>query len=63
VEDLKINIKFEIDLLCKKLDLKIHEVSHGDTISKRMQPRKEKNPDFNVKVRRWKRKSGGVSGG
>lgn len=49
VEGLKSNIKFEIDLLCKKLDLKIQDVPHGDTLRKRIQPRKEKNQDFQAK--------------
>lgn len=50
VDDLKINIKFEIDLLCKSLDLKIADVPLSNTLQGRLQPKKEKNPDFNVKV-------------
>jgi hypothetical protein len=50
VEDLKINIKFEIDLLLKKFSLKIDEVPFVDTLRNRLQPKKEKNPDFNVKA-------------
>jgi len=50
VDDLKINIKFEIDLLCKRLDLKISDVASSNTLRRRLQPKKEKNPDFNIKI-------------
>ena len=50
VEDLKMNIKFEVEVLCKNLGLKLEDIPMRNLdISKRIPPVKEKNPDFNMK--------------
>lgn len=50
VEDLKMNIKFEIEVLCKNLNVKLDEIEKRDDLSLRVGPNKEKNPDFNTKL-------------
>ncbi|KAJ1462545.1 CCR4-Not complex component, Not1-domain-containing protein [Pelagophyceae sp. CCMP2097] len=50
VDELKMNIKFEIEVLCKHLGVKLEDIAgaaHG--LSRRLQPVKDRNPDFNVK--------------
>ena len=49
VEDLKMNIKFEVEVLCKNLNVKLDEIEKSDGLSNRVSPNKEKNPDFNTK--------------
>ena len=49
LEDLKMNIKFEIEVLCKHLGLKIDDVPPQRILCHRLQPRKDKTPDFNVR--------------
>lgn len=51
VNDLKMNIKFEVDVLCKNLGLKLEDIPmrKDADLSKRVSPVKEKNPDFNLK--------------
>lgn len=50
VEELKMNIKFEIEVLAKHLGIKIDQIEpSADGLSKRATPVKERNPDFNVK--------------
>jgi CCR4-NOT transcription complex subunit 1 len=50
VDDLKMNIKFEVEVLCKNLNLKLEDIPLRNTdLSKRIPPVKEKNPDFNLK--------------
>mmetsp|Transcript_6288 Transcript_6288/g.12026 ORF Transcript_6288/g.12026 Transcript_6288/m.12026 type:complete len:2318 (-) Transcript_6288:299-7252(-) len=49
IEDLKMNIKFEVQVLCKNIGVKIEDVPKSDLISKSALPVKERNPDFNVK--------------
>jgi len=50
VEDLKMNIKFEVEVLCKNLGLKLEDIPmRNNDLSKRIPPVKEKNPDFNLK--------------
>ena len=51
VDDLKMNIKFEVEVLCKNLGVKLEDIpSHAKhTLALRIPPTKEKNPDFNVK--------------
>ena len=53
VEDLKMNIKFEVEVLCKNLNVKLDEIDQSltgrDDLSMRVSPNKEKNPDFNTK--------------
>ena len=50
VEGLKMNIKFEVEVLCKNLGIKLEDIPIKSTeLSKRVAPVKEKNPDFNIK--------------
>ena len=51
VDDLKMNIKFEVEVLCKNLGLKLEDIPmrKDADLSKRVSPVKEKNPDFNLK--------------
>lgn len=50
VEDLKMNIKFEVEVLCKNLGIKLDEIPpRSDALAKRIPPVKERNPDFNMK--------------
>ena len=51
VDDLKMNIKFEVEVLCKNLGLKLEDIpTRKDAdLSKRVSPVKERNPDFNLK--------------
>mmetsp|Transcript_10959 Transcript_10959/g.21740 ORF Transcript_10959/g.21740 Transcript_10959/m.21740 type:complete len:2215 (+) Transcript_10959:404-7048(+) len=50
VDDLKMNIKFEVEVLCKNLGLKLEDIPMRNAdLSKRVPPVKEKNPDFNLK--------------
>ncbi|KAL7487906.1 hypothetical protein ACHAW6_013484 [Cyclotella cf. meneghiniana] len=50
VDDLKMNIKFEVEVLCKNLGLKLEDIPmRNSDLSKRIPPVKEKNPDFNLK--------------
>ena len=51
VDDLKMNIKFEVEVLCKNLGLKLEDIpmNRNADLSKRVPPVKEKNPDFNLK--------------
>lgn len=50
VDDLKMNIKFEVEVLCKNLGVKLEDIPlRTDDLAKRIPPTKERNPDFNVK--------------
>lgn len=50
VEDLKMNIKFEVEVLCKNLGLTLADIPpRTDELSKRILPVKMSNPDFNIK--------------
>jgi len=50
VEDLKMNIKFEVEVLCKNLGVKLEDIPlKTDDLNKRISPVKERNPDFNMK--------------
>jgi CCR4-NOT transcription complex subunit 1 len=50
VEDLKMNIKFEVEVLCKNLGLTLADIPpRTDELAKRILPVKLSNPDFNVK--------------
>jgi len=50
VDDLKMNIKFEVEVLCKNLGVKLEEIPlRTDDLEKRIFPIKERNPDFNMK--------------
>mmetsp|Transcript_1040 Transcript_1040/g.1637 ORF Transcript_1040/g.1637 Transcript_1040/m.1637 type:complete len:1650 (-) Transcript_1040:136-5085(-) len=51
IEDLKMNIKFEVEVLCKNLGVKLEEIEiRDDALSRRIPPNKNKNPDFNLKA-------------
>lgn len=47
--DLKLNLKFEIEVLCKNLGIELKEIEPSTVLHKRMKPVFEGNPDFNVK--------------
>jgi len=50
VEDLKMNIKFEVEVLCKNLGLTLGEIQlRKEDLAKRIPPVKTSNPDFNIK--------------
>ncbi|CAM9685241.1 unnamed protein product [Ectocarpus sp. 6 AP-2014] len=52
LEDLKMNIKFEIEMLCQKFNVTIADVPMYGRLRTRMTPAKEKNPDFNLSAHR-----------
>jgi CCR4-NOT transcription complex subunit 1 len=54
IDDLKMNIKFEIQVLCKNIDVRIEDVPKTSIVAQLPLPSKERSPDFNVK---------GVAGG
>ena len=49
VEELKMNIKFEIEVLSKHLGVKLDEIAGSTTLTSRRVPIKDRSPDFNVK--------------
>lgn len=49
VTDLKLNLKFELQLLCKSLKLDVNDVTPSDLLSAQPPPDKNNNPDFNTK--------------
>jgi len=49
VEDLKMNIKFEIEVLAKHLGIKLDEITDLTALGSRLAPIKDRSPDFNVK--------------
>lgn len=50
VEGLKMNIKFEVEVLCKNLSIKLEDIPlRKDILARRVAPVKERNPDFNIK--------------
>ena len=51
VKGLKMNIKFEVEVLCKNLGIKLEDIPMRiDILSRRVAPVKERNPDFNIKA-------------
>jgi CCR4-NOT transcription complex subunit 1 len=51
VEGLKMNIKFEVEVLCKNLGIKLEDIPlRSDILAVRVAPVKERNPDFNIKT-------------
>jgi len=51
VEGLKMNIKFEVEVLCKNLGIRLEDIPLKDReLAKRVAPVKERNPDFNIKA-------------
>lgn len=49
VDDLKLNMKFELQLLSKTLDVDVNDIVSSDLLRERPAPDKEQNPDFNTK--------------
>ena len=50
LEDLKINIKFEVQVLCKNINIKIEDIPRGNVLSLRRPPVKNQfNQDFTYK--------------
>ena len=50
VQGLKMNIKFEVEVLCKNLGIKLEDIPlRDDMLALRIAPVKERNPDFNIK--------------
>ena len=50
VEDLKINIKFEVEVLCTNLGIKLEDIPpRSKALARRIPPAKERNPDFSMK--------------
>ena len=50
LEDLKINIKFEVQVLCKNINIKIEDIPRGNVLSTRRTPIKnQNNQDFTFK--------------
>jgi len=50
VDDLKMNIKFEVEVLCKNLGVKLEDIPlRTEDLAKRLPPSKIRNPDFNTK--------------
>lgn len=51
VDGLKMNIKFEVEVLCKNLGIKLEDIPlRNDILGRRITPVKERNPDFNIKL-------------
>ncbi|CAN0310954.1 unnamed protein product, partial [Discosporangium mesarthrocarpum] len=48
LQDLKMNIKFEIEMLCQKFNVTLADVPKYGRLAGRVTPQKEKNPDFNL---------------
>jgi CCR4-NOT transcription complex subunit 1 len=50
VPDLKLNLKFEVEVLCKALSIDIKDIRQGTVLHKRRRPALTSNPDFNLKA-------------
>lgn len=50
LEDLKMNIKFEVQVLCKNINVNMNDIPRANILAKCVPPKKDmNNPDFNVK--------------
>lgn len=50
IEDLKMNIKFEVQVLCKNINIKIEDIPRGNLLNSCRSPVKDhRNPDFAVR--------------
>ena len=50
VDGLKMNIKFEVEVLCKNIGIRLEDIPlKTKELAKRVAPVKERNPDFNIK--------------
>ncbi|KAJ8907855.1 hypothetical protein NDN08_007959 [Rhodosorus marinus] len=47
--DLKMNLKFEIEVLCKNINVDLKDVKSSEVLKTRRQPQKVDNPDFTLK--------------
>jgi len=50
LQELKLNLKFEIEVLCKSLSVDLKAIEPSNILSFARKPRLESNPDFNFKV-------------
>ena len=50
VPDLKLNLKFEVEVLCKALAVEIKDIRQGAVLHRRRRPVLTSNPDFNLKA-------------
>ena len=51
IEDLKLNIKFEVQVLCKNINVKIEDIPKSNLLVRCRKPLKDsRNPDFNFKA-------------
>ena len=57
LEDLKMNLKFEVQVLCNNINIRIEDIPPASLLPGRRMPSKIKNPDFNIRT-----ESGGVNG-
>eukprot|EP00871_Galdieria_phlegrea_P002099 jgi/Galph1/2890/GphlegSOOS_G1564.1 len=49
ITDLKLNLKFEIEVLCKNISVDLREIATSDLLKERPQPQRENNPDFSIR--------------
>merc|ERR1711871_1461570 len=49
IDDLKMNIKFEVQVLCNNINIRIEDITLTNQLSSRKEPNKMGNTDFNVK--------------
>jgi CCR4-NOT transcription complex subunit 1 len=49
LEDLKMNIKFEVQVLCNNINMKVEDIQKGTTLESRQTPNKVGSTDFNAK--------------
>jgi CCR4-NOT transcription complex subunit 1 len=47
--DLKLNLKFEVEVLCKNISVDLREVHASDLLKDRVAPSRDGNPDFSIK--------------
>lgn len=51
IEDLKMNIKFEVQVLCKNINIRIEDIGKSNVLNSCKMPIKDsRNPDFSVKT-------------
>jgi CCR4-NOT transcription complex subunit 1 len=51
VQGLKMNIKFEVEVLCKNLGIRLEDIPlRNEVLALRVAPAKNDNPDFNIKT-------------
>ena len=50
VPDLKLKLKFEVEVLCKHLNIKVEDIKPSTYLQNRRKPTMRDNPDFNAKA-------------